>query len=101
MLSLTQPGAPPLSGFTKTAILLELALAVGAIGGGVALVAFAVGGALIAWMAVEIAIVGYASRPPLQAIHLGLGVVIALVGVAWCLQQPGRRATARAILRRR
>jgi hypothetical protein len=32
------------------------------------------------WLAVGIAIVGYSKDPPLQPFHLGLGVVIILVG---------------------
>ncbi len=43
----------------------------------------ATGGALIIWLLVEIAIVGYTNHPPLQALYLGLGIVIALVGAAW------------------
>jgi hypothetical protein len=44
---------------------------------------FAVGGALLIWLIVEIVIVGYSNEPPLQAWYLGLGVVISLVGVGW------------------
>jgi len=43
----------------------------------------ATGGALIIWLLVEIAIVGYTNHPPLQAVYLGLGIVMALVGGAW------------------
>ena len=45
--------------------------------------AFVVGCALLVWLAVEIAIVGYASHPPLQALYLGLGAVITLLGAVW------------------
>jgi len=45
-----------------------------------------VGGALLVWIAVEIAIVGYSNEPPLQAFYLVLGVVITLVGIAWLLR---------------
>jgi peptidoglycan/LPS O-acetylase OafA/YrhL len=45
--------------------------------------AMAVGAALLTWMAVEIAIVGYTHQPPLQAIYIALGVAIVLVGVGW------------------
>jgi hypothetical protein len=37
------------------------------------LLACATGGALIVWLAVEISIVGYSNRPPLQAFYLALG----------------------------
>jgi len=50
------------------------------------LLACATGGALIIWLAVEIAIVGYSNKPPLQALYLALGVVIVLVGVRWLRQ---------------
>jgi hypothetical protein len=45
--------------------------------------AVAVGGALIVWIAVEIAIVGYSNKPPLQALYLGLGCATVVVGVGW------------------
>jgi hypothetical protein len=45
----------------------------------------AVGGALLVWLFVEIAVVGYADDPPLQAVYLGLGVVISLLGLTWML----------------
>jgi len=48
--------------------------------------AFAVGGALLVWLAVEIAIVGYSNDPPLQPFYLGLGGVILLVGAGWLRQ---------------
>lgn len=41
------------------------------------------GMAILAWLAVEIAIVGYTSEPPLQPIYLGLGVAVVAVGLAW------------------
>jgi hypothetical protein len=47
------------------------------------LLACATGGALIIWLAVEVAIVGYTTKPPLQAFYLALGVGIALVVVHW------------------
>jgi hypothetical protein len=129
---------PPLGGFAATAIALESFLGVGAIGGGLALMAgpngeilplpvsalsgspfanylvpgvilfiilgigplgvavlawqrhpaaplltFAVGGALLIWLIVEIVVVGYSNDPPLQAAYLGLGLVILLVGFGW------------------
>lgn len=45
--------------------------------------ALAVGGALVIWIIVEIAIVGYSNKPPLQALYLALGVVIAVLGAVW------------------
>jgi hypothetical protein len=136
-MPLTKP-TPALGRFAATAIALEIFLGVGALGGGLALMAgpngeilplpvsalsgspfanyfapgvilftilgigplgaavlawrrhpmaplltFAVGGALLVWLTVEIVIVGYANDPPLQAWYLGLGVVISLVGVGW------------------
>ncbi len=47
-----------------------------------------VGVALLIWLAVEIAIIGYANDPPLQPIYIGLGIAIGLVGIAW-LRQTG------------
>ena len=55
------------------------------------LLTFAVGGALLIWLIVEIVIVGYSNDPPLQAWYLGLGVVISLVGVGW-MRRVGCRA---------
>jgi hypothetical protein len=128
----------PLGRLAATAIALEILLGVGAVGGGIALMAgpngeiiplpvsalagsmfgnyfvpgailfailgigplgaailawrrhpvapvlaFATGGALLIWLVVEIAVVGYANDPPLQAVYLGLGVAITVVGVGW------------------
>lgn len=42
-----------------------------------------VGVALLIWMAVEIAIIGYSNNPPLQPFYLLLGVVITGVGLGW------------------
>ena len=47
---------------------------------------FAAGGALLIWLSVEIAVVGYSNHPPLQALYFGLGVIMLLVGVAWMRQ---------------
>lgn len=55
------------------------------------LLAFAVGVALLVWLVVEIALVGYSSDPPLQALYLGLGAAIALVGVCWIGETGGQR----------
>jgi hypothetical protein len=45
--------------------------------------ALGVGVALLIWMAVEIAIVGYSNSPPLQPFYLLLGAVITSVGLGW------------------
>lgn len=45
--------------------------------------AFIVGVALLIWIAVEIAIIGYSNEPPLQAIYLTLGIAITLGAIGW------------------
>jgi len=55
------------------------------------LLAFAVGVALLIWLVVEIVLIGYSSDPPLQALYLGLGAAITLVGVGWVWRTGGRR----------
>jgi hypothetical protein len=45
--------------------------------------AFVVGAALLIWVAVEVAIIGYSGEPPLQALYAVLGVVIVLVAARW------------------
>ena len=57
------------------------------------LLALAVGAALLVWLVVEIAIVGYASNPPLQPLYLALGVVMVLVGGGWMRQTRTQRST--------
>ncbi len=61
--------------------------------------AFVVGAALLIWLAVEIAIVGYTNDPPLQPFYLLLGAAITLVGSAWLAEgrpsSPRRRVTLR------
>jgi hypothetical protein len=47
------------------------------------LAAAAVGGALLVWLAVEIAIVGYTNDPPLQMFYMFLGAAIAALGLGW------------------
>jgi uncharacterized protein len=47
------------------------------------LLACAAGGALMIWLLVQVAIVGYSNDPPLQAFYFGLGVVLTLVGIGW------------------
>jgi hypothetical protein len=45
--------------------------------------AFIVGVALLIWIGVEIAIIGYSNEPPLQAIYLALGAAITLGAIGW------------------
>jgi hypothetical protein len=45
--------------------------------------AFIVGVALLIWVAVEIAIIGYSNEPPLQAIYLTLGAAITIGAIGW------------------
>jgi hypothetical protein len=45
--------------------------------------AIVTGATLLAWLAVEIAIVGYSNNPPLQPFYLLLGIVISMVGLSW------------------
>jgi hypothetical protein len=47
---------------------------------------FIVGLALLIWLAVEIAIVGYTNDPPLQPFYLIVGAVISLVGLGWMVE---------------
>jgi hypothetical protein len=58
------------------------------------LAAFVVGAALLIWVAVEIAIIGYSDEPPLQAIYLVLGAVITAVALGW-LAETGLSAVHR------
>lgn len=57
--------------------------------------ALAIGGVLVVWILVEISIVGYSNRPPLQIMYLALGIVIGVIAVAWLRE--GSRA-ARGVL---
>lgn len=61
--------------------------------------AFSVGVALLIWVAVEIAIIGYSNEPPPQAIYLTLGVAITLgaVGWAWDVRLAGHPRNAHPI----
>lgn len=49
------------------------------------LLAVGIGCALLAWLAVQIAIIGFSLDPPLQPLYLVLGVVILGVGLAWLI----------------
>lgn len=48
----------------------------------------AMGGALLVWLVVQIAIIGYSNDPPLQAGYFVLGVVLTAVGVKWVRALP-------------
>ena len=48
--------------------------------------AIAVGAALVIWVAVEIAIIGYSNEPPLQAFYLVLGLAILGASIRWLAQ---------------
>lgn len=60
--------------------------------------AIVTGAALLGWMIVEIAIVGYTSSPPLQGIYLGIATALLFVGIEshW-----SRARRTRALLRKR
>lgn len=45
--------------------------------------ALVVGAALLIWVAVEIAIIGYSNEPPLQAFYLVMGVAITAIALGW------------------
>jgi hypothetical protein len=45
--------------------------------------AIGVGVALLAWLTVEIVIIGYTNDPPLQSFYLLLGAAITVVGLGW------------------
>jgi hypothetical protein len=55
--------------------------------------AFAIGAVLLIWLSVEVAIVGYSNHPPLQALYVGLGVVMISVALVW-MRQGGRGRAA-------
>jgi hypothetical protein len=50
--------------------------------------ALGVGVALLIWMAVEIAIIGYSDSPPLQPFYVLLGAAITGVGLRWVTLGP-------------
>jgi hypothetical protein len=52
--------------------------------------AFVVGGALLIWIGVEIAIIGYSNEPPLQAIYLAMGIAITVAALIWLAEVAGR-----------
>jgi hypothetical protein len=47
------------------------------------LAASVVGVALLTWIAVQIAVIGYSNSPPLQPFYLLLGACITVVGLVW------------------
>ena len=60
-----------------------------------------VGAALLIWMVVEIAVIGYSNHPPLQPIYLALSIAISVIGGLWLSQtgfpfQPPSRKNARS-----
>jgi hypothetical protein len=62
------------------------------------LLALGVGLALLIWIAAQIALIGYSSAPPLQAVYLVLGFLIAPVGLGWLRQagwSPGKLSALR------
>lgn len=61
--------------------------------------AFIVGVALLTWVAVEIAIIGYSNEPPLQAIYLVVGAAITVVALGWLAESglPRQRRSAESI----
>jgi hypothetical protein len=63
------------------------------------LAAFIVGVALLIWVAVEIAIIGYSNEPPLQAIYLVVGAAITVVALGWLAESglPRQRRSAESI----
>jgi hypothetical protein len=47
------------------------------------LAAIGTGVALLIWLTVEVAIVGWSNDPPLQPIYLALGIAITVLGTTW------------------
>jgi hypothetical protein len=47
------------------------------------LAALITGIGLLIWLAVEIAIIGFATEPPLQPIYLALGLLVVAAGLRW------------------
>jgi hypothetical protein len=45
--------------------------------------AFMAGAALLIWVSVQIALIGYSNEPPLQALYMVLGAALTAVGVRW------------------
>jgi hypothetical protein len=64
------------------------------------LASLVVGAALLIWVAVEVAIIGYSNEPPLQAIYAVLGAAITVVALGW-LAQTGRPALLGRLVDRR
>ncbi len=92
-------GSPFVDYFLPGAILVTI-LGIGPLGAAVLtwrrhplapLLAGVTGAALLVWLAVQIAIIGYSNHPPLQACYLALGVALTTVGVTW-VRETRRRA---------
>ena len=89
-LPLSALDGSPFADYSVPGAILFLAIGIGPLAAAVLtwrrhplapLLACATGEVLIVWLVVEIAIVGYSNKPPLQAFYLALGAAIALVGV--------------------
>ena len=91
-IPVSAPSGSPFANYFVPGAVLFTILGIGPLGAAVLawrrhavapLLTFAVGGALLIWLIVEIVFVGYSNDPPLQAWYLGLGIVSSLVGVGW------------------
>ena len=91
-LPLSALGGSPFDSYFVPGLILFCVLGVGPLGAAALawrrhplapLAAPAAGAALLIWLAVEIAIVGYSNDPPLQAFYLVLGAAITAVGLGW------------------
>jgi hypothetical protein len=58
------------------------------------LAAFIAGVALLIWVAVQIAIIGYSNNPPLQPLYLLLGAALTAVGLGWLVRASSRHRLA-------
>jgi hypothetical protein len=52
--------------------------------------AFIAGTALLIWVAVQIAIIGYSNEPPLQPLYLVLGTALTALGLGWLFRTTRR-----------
>lgn len=58
------------------------------------LAAFIAGVALLVWVSVQIAIIGYSNEPPLQPLYLLFGAVLTAVGLGWLVRLSGGQRVA-------